>query len=185
VLAVDDEEVNLTVVRAALEPVGYEVWGTTSANIARALVRVRRPDIALLDVMMPGASGIELCEDLRKNPATADLPIVLVTALGADRTRSRALKCGADDYLEKPVEIDDLIDRVASWVARGRQSVLGAPAGESGDGVSRTPGSDAVRAAAAEVAGVSAPQLLRAMARAAGIDESDVDGDTAGTDEPA
>jgi DNA-binding response OmpR family regulator len=122
VLAVDDEAVNLIVLEAALTPLGYRVEAAENAAEAMQAMQEQKPDLVLLDVMMPGQTGIELCEIMRRSPVLADVPVVLVTALAAESTRSTGLAAGADDYLEKPIDIEELIYRVRSIVGRTQWS---------------------------------------------------------------
>lgn len=117
VLAVDDEPVNLEVIAAALEPEGFSVVGARSAEEAMDLMRSERPDVALLDVMMPGENGIELCKRMRADATLASIPVLFVTALDAASNRRISLEAGADDYIEKPVDVDRVADRVRSLIA--------------------------------------------------------------------
>ncbi len=118
VLVVDDEPINLAVVEGLLAPLGFEV--RTAADGAAALAEVRRdaPDVVLLDVMMPGMSGFEVCERLRSDASTALVPVVMVTALDAHEHRLRGLRAGADEFLTKPFDEVELEVRVRSLVAR-------------------------------------------------------------------
>jgi len=163
VLAVDDEPVNLTVIAGALFNENYELRLAESAGAARQILTDWLPDLVLLDVMMPGESGVELCTGLRRQPMMDAIPIVLVTALGASDHRTAGLAAGADDFIEKPIDIDELISRTASWVARGRPQAKPAP--------SRFPGAcgDRILQAASELAtGRRAAELANAMAVAIG-----------------
>jgi DNA-binding response OmpR family regulator len=165
VLAVDDEPANLVVIEAAIEPLGHAVMSAASAAEADAVARVRRPDLVLLDVMMPVESGIELCRRWRDDDFFSTVPVVLVTALGAADHRSDGLAAGADDFIEKPLDIDLLADRVNAWLAVGRQRH--APRTQAGGS---SPAARLV-AAARELAGPGeVHELALAMARAAGID---------------
>ncbi len=118
VLAVDDEPLNLLVIEGALAPLGCRIVGAADARSAMAAMLASRPDLVLLDVMMPGESGIELCKKMRNTPALADVPVILVTALDAAGHRSEGLTSGADDYIEKPIDVDQLTGRVRSLLAR-------------------------------------------------------------------
>ena len=120
VLAVDDEPANLIVIQAVLEPAGYHLSYAENKDQARHLAQRAQPDLVLLDVMMPGGSGIELCRWWRSQADMSGVPIILVTALGADEHRTQGLEAGADDYIEKPIDVDELLARVRSWTARGR-----------------------------------------------------------------
>jgi adenylate cyclase len=114
ILVVDDVAKNVKLLADVLGAKGYEA--ITAASGAQALARVEadKPDLILLDVMMPGMSGYEVCQAIRANPAHAMLPIVLVTALDPAEERAKGLDAGADDFLNKPVNQAELLARVKS-----------------------------------------------------------------------
>ena len=103
VLVVDDILANVRLLEAKLAAEYFDV--VTAMNGADALEAAQRtrPDIVLLDVMMPGIDGIEVCRRLKSNPATQHIPVVMVTALDQPEDRVRGLEAGADDFLTKPV----------------------------------------------------------------------------------
>lgn len=113
VLAVDDQPQNLRLLEAVLGPRGYQVLTASSGPEALALVAAEDVDLVLLDVVMPGMDGHEVCRRIRAAERTAFLPIVMVTASG-DHERLRALESGADDFVAKPFEHAELLARVAS-----------------------------------------------------------------------
>jgi DNA-binding response OmpR family regulator len=114
ILVVDDTPMNVKLLRDLLEVRGYAVETADSGEDGLAKVADWHPDLVLLDVMMPGMSGYEVCEKLRAEPATAALPVVLVTALDPDKERVKGLDAGADDFLSKPVNQPELLARVRS-----------------------------------------------------------------------
>ena len=116
VLVVDDIVANVRLLEAKLTAEYFEV--VTAMNGLDALDAVQRtkPDIILLDVMMPGIDGIEVCSRLKANPATRHIPIIMVTALDQPEDRLRGLRAGADDFLTKPVNDISLFSRVKSLV---------------------------------------------------------------------
>jgi class 3 adenylate cyclase/CheY-like chemotaxis protein len=114
ILVVDDVEKNVRLLADILAARGYAVLTAFSGAEALAVVEARRPDLVLLDVMMPGMDGYEVCRAIRANPATGILPVVLVTALEPDKERVRGLEAGADDFLTKPVNQAELLARVKS-----------------------------------------------------------------------
>lgn len=120
VLAVDDVPANLLVIEAALRPLGFDVRSAASASDARAMALHHHPDLVLLDVMMPRESGIEACRRWRTDASWDGTPIVLLTALRADEHRVGGLAAGADDFLEKPIDVDALIRTTRRWSATGR-----------------------------------------------------------------
>ncbi len=121
VLIVDDVPENLELLGAWLEDIP-EVEIFKAADGAEALEQVerRRPDLILLDVMMPRLSGFEVCRRLKGDPATRSIPVALVTVLGETSDRERATQCGADDFISQPVKREELIRRVERLLALGR-----------------------------------------------------------------
>lgn len=114
ILAVDDNKQNLSLLERALSAAGYEVLTAEDGPTALALIRSSAPDLVLLDVMMPGMSGYEVCQQIRANEATCLLPVVMLTALTDVADRIRGIESGADDFLSKPVNREELLTRVKS-----------------------------------------------------------------------
>ena len=113
VLAVDDQPANLRLLDAHLSPRGYRVLTASSGPDALALLQTEDVDLALLDIVMPGMDGYELCRRIRSTPATEFLPVVMITASGSEQ-RLAALEAGADDFVVKPFDKGELLARVAS-----------------------------------------------------------------------
>jgi adenylate cyclase len=114
ILVVDDTPQNIRVLDAILAPRGYTVIPATTGAEALQRVQSEAPDLILLDILMPGMSGYEVAQRLRADPATRFLPIVMVTALGAQEEKVKAIEAGADDFLTKPVNQLELLARVKS-----------------------------------------------------------------------
>ena len=113
VLAVDDEPANVRLLDAVLTPRGYRVLSAATGAEALALLETEDVDIVLLDIVMPGMDGHEVCRKIRSAPATEFLPVVMITASGSQQ-RLAALESGADDFVTKPFDQSELLARVAS-----------------------------------------------------------------------
>ncbi len=118
ILVVEDEAPLLTLLRYNLEKQGFKV--DEAADGEEALLRVAegRPDLVLLDWMLPALSGVEVCRQLRRRPGTRDLPIIMVTARTEDQDAVRALDTGADDYISKPFAMESLLARIRALLRR-------------------------------------------------------------------
>jgi class 3 adenylate cyclase/CheY-like chemotaxis protein len=114
ILVVDDTPKNVKLLADLLTVKGYAVVTAASGREALAQVVAERPDLVLLDVVMPEMSGYEVCRKIRENPATEILPVVMVTALDPSEERVKGLEAGADDFLTKPINQAELLARVRS-----------------------------------------------------------------------
>ena len=118
ILVVEDEEPLTLLLRYNLEAEGYEVETVARGDDADTRLREYAPDLVVLDWMLPGLSGIELCRRLRARPETKALPIIMLTARGEESERVRGLSTGADDYIVKPFSVPELIARVRALLRR-------------------------------------------------------------------
>jgi two-component system phosphate regulon response regulator PhoB len=123
VLIVEDEEALSTLLRYNLEKEGYDVAVAMDGEEAEIQVREHLPDLVLLDWMLPGVSGIELCRRLRGRPESRNLPIVMITARGEEADRIRGLDTGADDYITKPFSTSELLARIRAVMRRIRPAL--------------------------------------------------------------
>ncbi len=114
ILVVDDTPRNVKLLADLLSAKGYAVVTAKSGPEALKTVDAEQPDLVLLDVVMPGMSGYEVCRRIRDNPATGILPVVMVTALDPSEERINGLEAGADDFLTKPINQAELLARVRS-----------------------------------------------------------------------
>lgn len=114
VLIIDDTPANVKLLADLLSVKGYAVATAPNGNEGLAKVTSEHPDIVLLDVMMPGLSGYDVCRTIRANPVTALLPVVLVTSLDPNQERVKGMEAGADDFLQKPINQQELFARVKS-----------------------------------------------------------------------
>ncbi|MGD9786286.1 MAG: phosphate regulon transcriptional regulator PhoB [Hyphomicrobiaceae bacterium] len=118
VLVVEDEAALTEVLRYNLEAQGFHVLHSESGEDAELIVAEESPDLILLDWMLPGVSGIELCRRLRGKSQTRNLPIIMLTARGEEADRVRGLSTGADDYVVKPFSVPELMARVMAILRR-------------------------------------------------------------------
>ena len=125
ILLVDDETDLLTLLRYNLERAGLEVLAAPDGEEALTIVSERRVDLVLLDWMMPHMSGIEVCRQLRRKPATRNIPIIILTARAEEADRIRGLETGADDYVSKPFSTDELVARIRAVLRRVRPALAG------------------------------------------------------------
>src|SRR5579859_2473746 len=116
VLVVDDVPSNIKLLEARLVAEYFDVDSASNGQDALARIAEQEPDIVLLDVMMPGMDGFEVCRRIKTNPKTAHIPVVMVTALDQPSDRVAGLDAGADDFLTKPVDDAALFARVRSLV---------------------------------------------------------------------
>lgn len=120
ILLVEDEPAIREMIRFALQREGFEV--AEAENVAQARTRIadQRPDLALVDWMLPDISGVEFVRSLRKNDLFRDLPIIMLTAKAQEYDKSKGLDSGADDYMTKPVALKELFSRINALLRRAR-----------------------------------------------------------------
>jgi DNA-binding response OmpR family regulator len=117
-LIVDDDHDFRQVAKVALLADGYEVFEASSGREAMDLARREQPDLILLDVLMPGLDGYQVCRQLRANPATNRTAVLVLTALSDPTAGYKAKQAGADDYLVKPVSASELRERIERLLRR-------------------------------------------------------------------
>jgi two-component system phosphate regulon response regulator PhoB len=120
VLIVEDEAALVTMLRYNLEKEGFTVCEASDGEEALVQIAERKPDVVLLDWMLPLVSGIEVCRQIRRSPASRTLPIIMLTARGEEGDRVRGLNSGADDYVVKPFSPSELIARLRAVMRRAK-----------------------------------------------------------------
>ena len=121
VLVIDDEKDIVSLLRYHLEKAGFQCQEGTDGAIALRLVREHHPDLLILDLMLPGMDGLEICRHLRQDAATARLPILMLTAKAEEVDRVVGLEVGADDYVVKPFSPRELVARVRAILRRAQE----------------------------------------------------------------
>ena len=116
ILVVDDEQPNRELLVRLLSSQGYNVEWVSDGEAALRALEKKRPDLVLLDVQMPGIGGFDVCREIKQRPATRLIPVVLVTGLHARQHKIKGIEVGADDFLSKPFDQEELIARVGSLV---------------------------------------------------------------------
>jgi two-component system, cell cycle response regulator DivK len=116
ILIVEDNEKNLKLVRDVLQVKGYETLDSGTAEDGLKIAQARSPDLILMDIQLPGMSGIDALKVLRADPATAGIPIVAITASVMQQDRQEIMRAGFDGFIEKPVNLKNLLDTVQKAV---------------------------------------------------------------------
>ncbi len=125
ILVVEDEPAQREVLIYNLAAEGFEVDTAASGDAALTMVAEDPPDLVLLDWMLPGVSGIEICRRLKRQTQTRKLPVIMISARGEEVDRVRGLDTGADDYMVKPFSVGELMARIRNQLRRTRPAALG------------------------------------------------------------
>ncbi|TMJ36952.1 MAG: phosphate regulon transcriptional regulatory protein PhoB [Alphaproteobacteria bacterium] len=118
ILIVEDEEPIQILLTYNLQAEGFRIRATANGEDVAHLVNEERPDLIVLDWMLPGISGIEVCRLLRSRPETREIPVIMLTARGEENERVRGLATGADDYIVKPFSVPELLARIKTILRR-------------------------------------------------------------------
>lgn len=116
ILVVDDNEANLRLIHAVLKTRGYHLLQAMSGEAALETLTGERPALVLMDVQMPGLSGIEVARTIRAMPTMTDLPLIAITAMAMKGDREEILAAGFNDYLAKPYKMGELLALVSRWL---------------------------------------------------------------------
>ena len=122
VLVIEDETALVELIRYNLEKEGFRVSAANDGEEGLALLKEGRPDLLVLDWMLPHVSGIEICRQIRRKTELRDLPVIMLTARGEEADRIRGLEVGADDYVIKPFSPSELVARIRAVLRRTRPS---------------------------------------------------------------
>lgn len=125
ILVVEDEEPISQLLGYNLGKEGFSVATAADAEEAMVAIEESRPDLMLLDWMLPNVSGIEFCRQIRARPATRDIPVIMLTARGEEEDRVRGLDVGADDYVTKPFSMSELVARIRAVLRRTAPAIAG------------------------------------------------------------
>jgi DNA-binding response OmpR family regulator len=128
IVIADDDPVIISLVSVRLEIAGYEMLTAANGNEALALIRKSKPLAAILDIDMPGKSGIEVLDAIKADPATDTLPVMMLTGERDSATVMQAMGSGAGDYMVKPFQPDRLLDRIDRMVRSSTKQRAQAPA---------------------------------------------------------
>lgn len=120
ILVVDDEADTFEVLAFKLREAGFEPFAAADGRAALLLARTRKPALIVLDLMLPEVDGLDVCRLLRRDPATASIPVIMLTAKAAETDRIVGLEIGADDYVTKPFSPRELVLRIRKLLARAR-----------------------------------------------------------------
>lgn len=118
ILVIDDDELVSRTLQRALKIYGYQVMVANSGTEGLQLARRHRPDLFILDIMMPGADGYQVCRQIRGDPLLKELPVLFLTAKAKDEDKIEGFRAGADDYLSKPFNMEELQLRVKAILRR-------------------------------------------------------------------
>jgi twitching motility two-component system response regulator PilH len=118
ILIAEDSATAAAVLKKALAPMGHTILVASDGEEAERQITAERPDLVILDIIMPKVNGFQLCRSIRQNPALADLKVIMVTSMDRESDRYWGMKQGADEYLTKPVDIDLLKSKVRRHLLR-------------------------------------------------------------------
>jgi len=118
IAVIEDNKTNIKLIRYQLEMEDFDVHIEETGTAGLKMIKNQKPDMVILDIGLPDIDGFELCKTLRKDKVTKDYPIIMLTAKGEDRDKIEGLKLGADDYITKPYNADELILRIKNLLTR-------------------------------------------------------------------
>lgn len=124
ILIVDDEENILELIKFNLQPLGYDVLTLNNGSDALNVIRQHKPKLVLLDLMLPGMDGYDICKEIRKDNSISHTPVIMITAKSEELDKILGLELGADDYITKPFSVRELLARVKAVLRRTSTQVI-------------------------------------------------------------
>ena len=121
IVVIEDNKTNIKLIRYQLEAAGFEINVEETGNAGLKTIRNQKPDMIILDIGLPDIDGFEVCQTLRNDATTKDYPIIMLTAKGDDRDKIEGLSLGADDYITKPYNAEELILRINNLLTRSKK----------------------------------------------------------------
>lgn len=121
IVVIEDNKTNIKLIRYQLEAAGFEINVEETGNAGLKTIRNQKPDMIILDIGLPDIDGFEVCKTLRNDATTKDYPIIMLTAKGDDRDKIEGLSLGADDYITKPYNAEELILRINNLLTRSKK----------------------------------------------------------------
>ena len=121
IVVIEDNKTNIKLIRYQLEAAGFEINVEETGNAGLKTIRNQKPDMIILDIGLPDIDGFEVCKTLRNDAITKDYPIIMLTAKGDDRDKIEGLSLGADDYITKPYNAEELILRINNLLTRSKK----------------------------------------------------------------
>ena len=121
IVVIEDNKTNIKLIRYQLEAAGFEINVEETGNAGLKTIRNKKPDMIILDIGLPDIDGFEVCKTLRNDATTKDYPIIMLTAKGDDRDKIEGLSLGADDYITKPYNAEELILRINNLLTRSKK----------------------------------------------------------------
>ena len=121
IVVIEDNKTNIKLIRYQLEAAGFEINVEETGNAGLKTIRNQKPDMIILDIGLPDIDGFEVCKTLRNDTTTKDYPIIMLTAKGDDRDKIEGLSLGADDYITKPYNAEELILRINNLLTRSKK----------------------------------------------------------------
>lgn len=122
ILVVDDDIHATTLFKTLFTAKGFEALVVNDSEIAVDVAKSEKPDLIILDLMMPAPNGFVVCRELRADPKFSDIPIVIFTAMGDNESKEAALEAGADEFLTKPFRVEDLMQRIRALINPAKQA---------------------------------------------------------------